>query len=165
MVSISNAVRRITHIIPDQLYIKVRYYLKTGKRINLENPTTFNEKMQWLKLYDKNPIYTEMVDKYLVRQIISNIIGKEYLIPLIGVWDRVEDIDFSVLPNEFVLKCTHDSGGLVVCRDKSKLNIEEAKTKIQNSLKRNYYWHEREWPYKNVVPRIICEKYMENDGE
>lgn len=133
-----------------------------GKKLDLKNPQTFNEKLQWLKLYDRNPEYTKMVDKYEVRKYISEKIGEEYLIPILGVWDRFEDIDFNKLPNQFVLKCTHDSGGLVICRDKSKLDIEAARKKINKCLKRNFYKITREWPYKNVKPRIIAEKYMED---
>lgn len=133
-----------------------------GKKLDLKNPQTFNEKLQWLKLYDRNPEYTKMVDKYEVRKYISEKIGEEYLIPLLGVWDRFDDIDFGKLPDRFVLKCTHDSGGIVICKDKSKLNIEETRKKINKCLKRNFFKLTREWPYKNVNPRIIAEKYMED---
>lgn len=151
--------------LPDKTYLKVRYYQHFKKRLNLNNPQTFNEKLQWLKLYDRNSLYTNLVDKYEVRKYIAETIGEEYLIPLIGVWDRFEDIDFSKLPNQFVLKCTHDSGGLVICKDKSKLDIEVTRKKINNPLKRNFYYLGREWPYKNVKPRIICEELLKTkDG-
>lgn len=150
-------------ILTDKMYIKTRYKLVFNKKINLKNPTTFNEKLQWLKLYDRNPEYTKMVDKYEAKEYVSNIIGKKYIIPTLGVWKNFEDIDFSKLPNQFVLKCTHDSGGLVICKDKSKLNINEAKRKITKSLKKNYFYAEREWPYKNVKPRVIAEKYIEDE--
>ncbi|MFA6866937.1 MAG: ATP-grasp fold amidoligase family protein [Clostridia bacterium] len=148
----------------DMAYIKIEYFLSLKKILNLKNPQSFNEKLQWLKLYNKNPLYTKLVDKYEVRKHISETIGKEYLIPLIGVWDKFEDIDFSKLPNQFVLKCNHDSGGLVICEDKSKIDIEKTRKKINNSLKRNYYYGHREWPYKNVKPKIVCEKYMVDES-
>lgn len=153
--------------LPDALFLKLLWRLKMGYPLDLRNPRTFNEKLQWLKLHDRNPLYTQLVDKYEVRKFISKTIGEEYLIPLLGVWDRFDDIDFDKLPNQFVLKCTHDSGGLVICKDKSKFDIAAAKKKICRCLKLNYYWALREWPYKNVKPRIIAEKYMEDsaDGE
>lgn len=141
----------------DELYLKLFYRGKMGKALNLENPVTFNEKLQWLKINNRNPHYTMLVDKYSVREYVKNNIGEEYLVPLLGVYDTFEDIDFNELPNEFVLKTTHDSGGVVVCRDKEKLNLEEVKTKINKSLKRKFYYRCREWPYKNIQPRIICE--------
>ena len=135
-----------------------------GHFCNLQTPRTYNEKLQWLKLYNRKPEYTQMVDKYEAKKYVANIIGEEYIIPTLGVWDRFEDIDFDTLPNRFVLKCTHDSGGLVICRDKSKLDISEARKIINKSLNRNYYYMHREWPYKNVRPQIIAEKYMEDES-
>ncbi len=146
----------------DEAFLKKSYKIKTGKILDLKHPTSFNEKLQWLKLYDRKPEYTMMVDKYEVKKYVSTILGKECIIPTLGVWDQFDDIDFESLPNQFVLKCTHDSGGLVIVRDKSKLNKIAAKNKIQNSLKRNYYRSGREWPYKNVRPRIIAEQYMDD---
>ena len=156
--------KRIKMLIPDRQYLKMMYRKLIGKELNLDNPETFNEKLQWLKLYNRKPEYTKMVDKYEVKKYVADLIGEEYIIPTLGVWDRVEDIDFDALPNQFVLKCTHDSGGLVICRDKSTLDIPEAIKKLKRSLKRNFYWYGREWPYKNVKPRIIAEKYMEDDS-
>lgn len=156
--------RGFFNFIPDKAYLNLMYKLTIGKRLNLYSPKTFNEKLQWLKLYDRNPLYTQLVDKYEVRKYIAETIGEEYLVPIIGVWDKFEDIDFSKLPDQFVLKCTHDSGGHVICKDKNKLNIEEARRKINKSLKRNYFYCGREWPYKNVKPRIICEKYMVDES-
>lgn len=156
--------RDFSKIIPDKLFIQMKYYSVFGKINNFKEPETFNEKLQWLKLYDRNPIYTNLVDKYEVRKYIAKTIGEQYLIPLIGVWDKYEDIDFSKLPNQFVLKCTHDSGGLVICTDKSKFDFETAKKKINESLNRNFYYKCREWPYKNIKPRIICEKYMVDES-
>jgi len=152
--------------VPDELYIKLFYRGATGEVLNLKSPVTYNEKIQWLKLYDRNPLYTKLVDKYKVREYIANTIGDEYLIPLHGVWNDFNEIDFDILPNQFVLKCTHDSGGIVICKDKSLFNIDEARKKINKSLKRNFYYYTREWPYKNVKPRIICESYIDqDDGE
>lgn len=149
---------------PDKKYLKVLYRVRMGKKLNLSNPQTFNEKLQWLKLYDRKPQYTQMVDKYEVKKYVADIIGEEYIIPTLGVWDKFEDIDFDSLPNQFVLKCTHDSGGLVICTDKSKFDYKSAKKKINKCLKRNYYYLNREWPYKDVKPRIIAEKYMVDES-
>lgn len=149
----------------DEKFIRKAYKVRMGKELSLENPTTYNEKLQWLKLNDRNPVYTQMVDKYEVKELVASVIGEEYIIPTLGIWERFEEIDFDKLPNQFVLKCTHNSGGLVICKDKSSLNIEKAKKKITRSLAFDYYYNSREWPYKNVKPRIIAEKYMENaDG-
>ena len=148
----------------DKAYIKLKYYLRMGKRLNLSNPETYNEKLQWLKLHDRNPLYTTLVDKYAVKEYIKNTIGEEYLIPTLGVWDKYEDIDFDKLPNQFVLKTTHDSGTYIICRDKQHFDKESAKELLVKRLKRNYYKEHREWPYKNVKPRIIAEKYMVDES-
>lgn len=148
----------------DEVYIKKLFKLRVGMELNLDNPQTFNEKLQWLKLYDRKPEYTQMVDKYAAKEYVAGIIGAEYIIPTLGVWDNVEDIDFDKLPNQFVLKCTHDSGGIVICSDKTKLNIKVAKAKLKRGLKKNFYAQSREWPYKNVKPRIIAEQYMEDES-
>jgi len=140
-----------------------KYRRLLGKSLNIDTPKTYNEKLQWLKLYDKRPVYTQISDKYEVRKYIDETIGSEYLVPLLGVWDNFEDIDFDSLPNKFVLKCTHDSGGVIICKNKNDLDIKSAKEKLEKSLKVNYYYHGREWSYKNVRPRIICEQYM-GDG-
>ncbi len=149
--------------LPDDLYLKIFYKKKIGKKLNLKNPQTFNEKMQWLKLNDRKEIYTTMVDKYDVKEYVANIIGEEYIIPTIGVYDNFDNINFDELPNKFVIKCTHDSGGVVVCKDKSTFNIEIARKKINDCLKNNFYYLGREWPYKNVKPRIIIEKFLEDE--
>ncbi len=148
--------------IPDEEYLKRRFRATMRKELDLDNPQTFNEKLQWLKLYDHNPIYTTMVDKHAVKEYVAERIGEEYIIPTLGVWDNFDDIDFDTLPNQFVLKCTHDSGGLVICKDKAKLNLKKAKKKINDSLKRDFYLRAREWPYKDVPHKIIAEKYMED---
>ena len=147
----------------DEDYVKLATKVYFGKEIDLDNPVTFNEELQWLKLYDRKPQYTTMVDKYLAKKYVTDIIGEQYIIPTLGVWDRFEDIDFDSLPNEFVLKCTHDSGGLVICRDKSNFDFKKAKRKINRSLKRDLYLYSREWPYKNVQKRIIAEKFMSDN--
>ena len=150
--------------IPDSIWIRIQYRRKVGVWPNLKNPKTFNEKLQWLKLHDRNPLYTKLVDKYEVKKIVAEQIGDEYIIPTLGVWDKFDDIDFDKLPNQFVLKCTHDSGGLIVVKDKSTLDVKAARKTINNCVKMNYYWSMREWPYKNVKPRIIAEKYMEDES-
>lgn len=152
--------------IPDKVYLKIIYRVRMGKKLNIEDPKTYSEKLQWLKLYDRKPLYTQLVDKYEVRNYIKEKIGEEYLIPIIGIYDQFEDIDFKSLPKQFVLKCTHDSGGKIICKDKTKLNLLKTRKVFNKSLKRNYYYTGREWPYKQVKPRIICERYMvADDGE
>lgn len=146
----------------DEEYIRKRYKYEFGRALDLNDPKTFSEKLQWLKLYDRDPRYSIMVDKYEVKKYVASVIGEQYIIPTLGVWDSVEDIDFDMLPEQFVLKCTHDSHGLVICKDKSTLDVAAAKKKLAKSLKQNYYLKFREWPYKNVKPRIIAEKYMED---
>ncbi len=148
----------------DKFIIKTMYTLGTGKKLNLDNPVTYNEKLQWLKLYDRKPMYTQMVDKYEVKKYVANIIGEDRVIPTLGIWDRFEDIDFDSLPNQFVLKCTHDSGGVVICKDKATFDVKKAKKKLKKSLRKNYYYKNREWPYKDVKPRIIAEKYMVDES-
>jgi hypothetical protein len=154
-------------ILPDTVYIQLYYFAHFRKFCNLKNPGTYNEKLNWLKLHDRNPDYIKMVDKYDAKEYVASILGDEYIIPTLGVWDNFEDIDFSKLPNQFVLKCTHDSEGLVIVKDKNQLNIPLAKKKIESALKCNFYYIGREWPYKNIKPRIIAEQYMEDhvDGE
>ena len=149
---------------PEQ-FLKRMYAIHMGRELNLEHPLTYTEKLQWLKLYDHRPEYTTMVDKYAVKEYIAERIGQEYVVPLLGVWEKAEDIDFDSLPDQFVLKTTHDSGGIVVCKDKSRLDIPTARKKLSHFLKRNYYDHNREWPYKNVPHRIIAEKYMEDSRQ
>lgn len=150
-------------LIPDALYLKHKFRHVMGYPLNLAEPKTFNEKLQWLKLHDHRPEYTTMVDKYAAKQYVADRIGPEYIIPTLGVWEHFDEIDFDALPDQFVLKCTHDSGGLVICRDKSQLDMEAARAKIEQSLETNFYYMGREWPYKNVPPRVIAEQYMADD--
>lgn len=151
-------------ILPDKLYTKIKYRVIMGKPINFKNITTFNEKMQWLKLYDRKPFYTTLADKYQVRKYIEETIGVDYLIPLLGVYNGYDEIDFQALPNEFVLKPNHTSGDIYICKNKSKIDHEKLKKEIKKWLKRRYYWVHREWLYKDIKPLIICEKYI-TDGE
>lgn len=148
--------------IEDKKFLEEQFRFKMKYRLNLEHPKTFNEKLQWLKLYDRKDIYTKMVDKYEVKKYVASIIGEEYIIPTLGVYNKFEDINFSQLPNQFVIKCTHDSGGIVICKNKETFNFKQAKKKLEKNLKQNFYYKAREWPYKNVKPRIIVEKYIED---
>jgi hypothetical protein len=132
--------------------------------LNLKNPKTFNEKLQWIKLYDRKPLYTQLADKYEVRKFITETIGEKYLVPLLGVWERFEDIDFETLPDKFVLKCNHDSHSVVICTDKSKPDMEKVGMRFKKLLKHNHYRYGREWPYKNIKPRIIAEEYLEDES-
>lgn len=158
--------RYISNHIPDKQYLKLRYKRTFGKKLNLDNPQTFNEKLQWLKLYDRRPEYTIMVDKYAVKKYVADKIGEEYIIPTLGVWDNPDDIDFDALPNRFVLKCNHNSGlGMCICKDKSKLDIKKVKSELKKGLAQDYYLTGREWPYKNVPRKIIAEEYIEDKGK
>jgi hypothetical protein len=148
----------------DETYLKFMFRGTIGYQLNLKKPVTFNEKLQWLKVHDRKPEYTIMVDKYKVRQYVTEVIGENYLIPLLGVWDKFEDIDFNKLPDKFVLKPNHTSGNIYICKDKSKIDMEILRKEIAKWLKREYYWYQREWPYKNIKPRIVCEKYMVDES-
>lgn len=148
--------------IPDKLYLHIKYYCCIGKPLHLKNPRTFNEKLQWLKQYGRRPIDTILSDKYAVKDYVAKAIGSKYVIPLIGVWERFEDIDFDKLPNRFVLKCTHNSGGIVVCKDKSNLDLIDARRILSSALKHDFYVRSREKAYKNIPRRIIAEEYMED---
>lgn len=149
--------------VPDSLYLKLLYRVIMGRRLNLRNPKEYNEKLQWLKLNDRKPEYAIMVDKYEVRGYIAELLGEQYLISCLGIYDSIEDIDIDALPDRFVLKCTHDSGSVEICKDKSLFDMESAKQRLNQAMKRNYYATYREWPYKDVKPRIIAEGYLEGD--
>lgn len=164
MLLTKQALYKLKQFIPDKVYIKIQYRHHINEKLDLNNPKTFNEKIQWLKLYDRKPEYTKYVDKYAVRDFIKKTIGEEYLIPLIGVYDSVEEIDWGNLPDKFVLKCTHGSQCNIICTDKSTIDIEKSKKKLHEWMNKNWYWYGREWPYKNVKPRIICEKYMVDES-
>ncbi len=149
----------------DELFLRIMYRAHfDGKKLDLNNPQTYNEKIQWLKLYDRRPEYTTMVDKYEAKLYAERIIGGKYIVPTLGVWNHFDEIDFNKLPNQFVLKCTHDCGGLVICKNKEMLDKIAARQKIERCLKNNYYHSLREWPYKNVKPRIIAETYLEDSA-
>lgn len=164
---IFNALRRRHFFdwMSDRAYLKLMYFVIMGRRLNLKDPKTFNEKLQWLKLYNRKDIYTKMVDKYDVKKYVEDICGSEYVIKTFGVYENFDDINFDSLPNKFVIKCTHDSGGVCVCKNKQEFDILSARQKINRCLKNNFFYTGREWPYKNVKPRIIVEEYLENDKD
>lgn len=162
-VRIKKMLKYSLRFLPDEVYIKLYFRINTKKKLNLKQPKSFNEKLNWLKLNDRNPFYSEVVDKYKNREYIKNTIGEKYLIRLLGVWENFDDIDFDKLPERFVLKCNHDSGGIVICTDKNELDIKEARKKINNSLKCQFYYIGREWQYKMIKPVIICEELI-GDG-
>lgn len=149
----------------DETALRKRYKKIFGRELDLENPKTFNEKIQWRILRDRKNIYTQLADKYLVREYVKEKIGEEYLIKLFGVYEKAEDIDYDKLPNKFVLKCNHDSGSVIICKDKSTFNKKEANKKLNFFLKRNFYYVTREWHYKNIKPLIICEEFLEENGK
>ena len=158
-------VRKLNFLFPDKLYLQICFYLEMGKKLNLKNPKTMNEKLQWLKLYNRKPEYTIIVDKILVKEYVANIIGEEYIVPLIGVWDSPKKIDFDSLPNQFVLKTNHSGGntGVIIVKDKSKIDQRAIKDKLQISMKSDIYARYREWPYKNVVRKVFAEAYLGDD--
>lgn len=158
--TIKKIMKKTSILLPDKVFLETKFKYNFNERLNLKNPQTFNEKIQWLKLYNRNPKYTKYVDKYLVRKYIAETIGEEYLIPLLGVYDNVEEINWDLLPNEFVLKCTHGSGCNIICTDKNKLNIKTTQKQLKKWMRTNWFWYGREWPYKNLKPRIICEKLL-----
>ena len=151
--------------IKDKTFIKIKYYFVMDKKLNLENPKTFNEKLQWLKLYDRNPEYTKMVDKYEAKKYVLNLIGEEHIIPTLGIYNNFEEINLAKLPDKFVIKPTHTSGNVYICKDKNIINLEKLRKLINKWLKRKYYYLHREWPYKNIKPRIIIEKYMSTEKQ
>ena len=164
---LASILRRISFFFKnDKTYLKLLYLFELHKWPNLKHPKTFNEKLQWLKLYDRRSEYTMMVDKYAVKEYVANLIGREHIIPTLGVWDSFDDIDFSQLPDQFVLKTTHGGGGMavVICKNKSEFNKRKAKRILERSLRNDIYMNFREWPYKNVPKRIIAEKYMSING-
>lgn len=151
---------KIFRVLPDKYFVQAEYFLRTRKKLNIRKPQRYNEKLQWLKLYDRKPMYTDLVDKYEVRKYVAETIGKEYLIPLLGVFKSYEEINFEELPNEFVLKPTHTSGDVFISKNKNEINYTKLRKMINLWLKKNYFWTHREWPYKDIKPKIICEKLM-----
>lgn len=162
----NNFIKRVSYkffnLLPDKLFIQLKFFKNFHRFPNLKNPQTFSEKIQWLKLYDRNPHYTNLVDKYEVKKIVADFIGEQYIIPTLGVWNNADEIDFDTLPNQFVLKATHDSGRIIICKDKSKLDKEWARKEMAKSLERDFYALTREWPYKDVPRRIIAEEFIED---
>lgn len=155
----------VSHYIPDAIFLRWQYRSVFRKALNLKKPKTFNEKLQWLKLNYRDPAHVELVDKQEVKSYITKRIGPEYVIPTLGVWERFDEIDFEALPEQFVLKCTHDSGSTVICKDKQLFDEVAAREKLERKLKLNLFWHGREWPYKHVKPQILVEQYMDDNGE
>ncbi|MFA5450393.1 MAG: ATP-grasp fold amidoligase family protein [Dehalococcoidales bacterium] len=147
-------------LLPDKIYLAAKYRIVFGRRLNFDKPQTFNEKLQWIKIYDRKPEYTTYADKYAVRKYVKQTIGEECLVPLYGVYGKVDEIPWEKLPKQFVLKCTHASGANIICHDKSQLDIKDSNRKLQKWMAENWYWCGREWPYKNIKPQIICEKYL-----
>lgn len=157
--------RGFFHSMDDEKYLSLSYKANLGHDLNLDDPKGFNEKLQWLKLHDRNPLYTTLVDKYRVKHWVADKIGEEYVTETYDHWDCAEDIDISGLPDRFVLKPNHDSGSIAICRDRSTFDLEAAKKMLAKSLRRNFYWGGREWPYKNVKPLIFAEEYLDpGDG-
>lgn len=156
----------LSYILPDKLFLSILFKRKMGYKLPWHNPQTYNEKLQWLKLYNRRPEYTMMVDKIEVKSWVSKMIGEEYIIPTIAIWDKADDIDLEKLPNQFVIKCNHNSGvGMFICKDKSELDINKVKSEVKRGLKENYYRLNREWPYKNVKRRVFAEKFMKEEGK
>jgi hypothetical protein len=151
-------------LIPDRIFLKYQYYHKTGKKLNLKNLVLYNEKLQWLKLYYRRPEYTVMADKYMVKEYIAKTIGPEYSAPLLGVWESFDEIPFDKLPEQFILKATHDSGGFLICQNKKTLDYVRMRDFFNKHLSINWYWHSREWAYKNIKPRIIAEKLLTDES-
>ncbi len=154
--------RGLLNWMKDETFLQLRYRAMMDRTPDLKNPRTYTEKIQWLKLHDRRPEYPPLADKSLVKEFVKNTIGEEYLIPTLVVWDKAEDIDFDILPDAFVLKCTHDSGGMLICRDKSRLDREQAIARMDTLLRKSFFSINREWVYKNITPRIIAEPYMED---
>lgn len=155
--------RNVLNVLSDKLYLKLLFYLKMNKKLNLKKPETFNEKLQWIKLYDRNPIYTIMADKFASKRFISKKIGEEYIVKLLGgPWYSFDEIDFEMLPESFVLKTNHDSGGVMLCKDKKNFDKDKARSFFEQHLNNKYYYSSREWPYKNIRPCIFAEELLDD---
>jgi hypothetical protein len=152
--------QRYHAIYNDIEFLEKKFLYRTGYKLNINNPITFNEKLQWLKIYNRNPDYIQLVDKYEVKKIVGKKIGEKYIVPTLGVWESFDEIEFNKLPEQFVLKCTHDSGSAVIVNNRDKFDIEETKRRLNEALHTNYFWSNREWPYKDVPRKIIAEKYL-----
>lgn len=163
--SAKTCIKKLLSFLPDKQYIDLYFRMNIGRKLDWNNLKTLNEKLQWMKFNYRFPLQTIVSDKILVRDYVKDKIGEEYLIPVYGIWNDFDEIDFNQLPNQFVLKCNHDSGGLVICKDKNKLNLKLSKKKINKSLHSNFYYAGREYQYKNIKPRIYCEKFISENGE
>ena len=150
-------------LISDKLYLKCLFKKHMKAKLNLLNPITFSEKMQWLKLYDRNPQYTIMADKMAVKQYVADKIGDEFIIPTIGVYNTVEDVPFDKLPERYVIKCTHDSGSTFIYDKQFEFNLDKVKKKLETRLKTNFFWYGREWVYKDITPKIIVEEFIPDE--
>ena len=163
--SLKSTLKSFTRILPDKAYVRLDFIRNLHKAPNLKNPTTFNEKLQWLKLYNHDPSYTDMADKLAMRSFVQGKIGPGHTVPVLGTWNSFEEIDFDSLPDRFVLKCNNDSGHYLICRDKSTLDKDAARRTITEGLKTNYYYQNREWVYKNIVPKVFAEQYLQQDAD
>lgn len=165
---IKSVILHLLRVLPisDKLFLEMLYYVEMGKKLDLNNPTTMNEKLQWLKLYNRNPLYVTIVDKLKVKDYIREKIGDEYIVKTLGVWETPDDIDFNILPGKFVLKTNHSGGntGVVICKDKNVFDFNSAKIKLEKSLKSDIYKNYREWPYKDVDKKIFAEELLEDKG-
>lgn len=158
--------KKIWFLFSDKTYLKLRYYLEMHEKLNLNNPKKFTEKIQWLKLYDKKDEYTRLVDKITVKQFVESVICKDIIVPTLGVWNNFDDIDFNLLPNEFVLKTNHSGGstGVVICKDKRDFDISHARQLLNSSMESNSYYTTKEWPYKNIKPKIFAETLLHSEN-
>lgn len=159
---LTSIIQKNHYLFPDKFCVKTLYRIHFGESLNLDNPSSFNEKLNWLKLYNRNPLYSDLADKYTVKQYVASIIGSEHVVKCLGVWDSFDEIDFDSLPDQFVIKATHDSGGVIICRDKSSFDKLSAKKKIDSVFKRNFYYISWEWPYKNIRPRVIVDEFLDD---
>lgn len=152
------------NVLSDESYLHLLYRARLGRHLSLNHPQSYTEKLQWLKLYDRRPEYTMMVDKYKVRDFVAGTIGEGHLFPILGVWEKADQIDFDLLPEQFVLKCNHSSGDVIICRDKRELDIGQVRRQLQKTLQKNFYYAGREWPYKNVKRLIYAEQFMVDES-
>lgn len=158
----NDMIQKCPHLMSDKFYLSVLWKMKMGYKLDWKHPKTFNEKLQWLKLYNHDALYITLVDKYRVKQWVAEKIGKQYVNPTLAVYNSVDEIDLDALPAQFVLKCNHDSGSVVICKDKATFDLDAAKRKLRVAMKKNFYWEAREWPYKNVKRVILADEYLDD---
>ena len=151
----------LSKLFPDRIYINLKYKLRFRRELNIDSPKGFNEKLNWLKLNNRNPLYSIMVDKFFCKEYVANIIGPEYVVPVYGYWKNVDDIDYEILPERCFLKTTHDSSGGLLIDKKKGIDFKIVKKILKGRNRSSWYWHLREWPYKNVKPGIIAEEYLD----